>query len=132
MNMTILFSQALFLLVAVFGMQTPARSVWDAVYTEVQAKRGEETFSKSCAACHDSSEFASPAFMKQWSGRTVFDLFDEISAVMPMDAPGKLEKQAYIDVVAFIFRCNSFPAGETELDLKEENLRQIRIEAKGR
>ena len=28
------------------------RSVWDGVYTEEQAKRGEELYRKECASCH--------------------------------------------------------------------------------
>jgi len=29
-----------------------SRSVWDGVYTEEQAKRGEPIYKKECAACH--------------------------------------------------------------------------------
>jgi len=29
-----------------------SRSVWDGVYTEEQAKRGEELYRKECASCH--------------------------------------------------------------------------------
>ena len=35
--------------------QEPApseRSVWDGVYTEEQAKRGEALYEKQCSACH--------------------------------------------------------------------------------
>src|SRR5688572_2770462 len=92
-------SKGMIIILTILFSQTPARSVWDGVYTEVQAKRGEEMYSKSCQTCHDSSEFSGPGFMKQWSGHTAFDLFDEISAVMPKDAPGQLSKQTYVDIV---------------------------------
>src|SRR5438876_3128832 len=31
---------------------TESRSVWDGVYTEEQAKRGESIYRKECAVCH--------------------------------------------------------------------------------
>ena len=32
--------------------QPPTKSVWDGVYTEEQAKRGEPLYSQQCASCH--------------------------------------------------------------------------------
>src|SRR2546422_11498564 len=41
---------------SVLGVQAPpsseSRSVWDGVYTEEQAKRGEPLYRKECASCH--------------------------------------------------------------------------------
>ena len=34
------------------AQESAATSVWDGVYTELQAERGEATYSKTCARCH--------------------------------------------------------------------------------
>ena len=34
------------------AVQDARSSIWDGVYTEAQAKRGEQSYAKSCAKCH--------------------------------------------------------------------------------
>jgi cytochrome c len=34
------------------GQEAAKMTVWDKVYTDDQAKRGEAVYAKSCAACH--------------------------------------------------------------------------------
>ena len=120
--------------------QAPAaesRSVWDGVYTEDQAKRGEPTYHKECATCHGDmltgGESAPPltggAFLANWSGLTMGDLFDRIRKTMPQGAPGRLTRQQDADILAFMLSVNKFPAGKTELYRQSEMLREIRFEA---
>jgi mono/diheme cytochrome c family protein len=119
--------------IAALVLQAPAQSVWDGVYTDDQATRGAETFNKSCAGCHDlKGEFTGPAFMSMWKGQTAFDLYDKMRSEMPMDNPGSLTQKSYIDVVAFMFKSNAFPTGSNELDAKDDTLKQIKIEPKGK
>jgi len=119
----------LLIVVAAVALQAPAKSVWDGVYTEAQATRGKAFFDKECSRCHDQSDYSDPAFMKTWAG-PAFNLFQEISVSMPMDAPGKLDAQAYVDLVAFMFKSNSFPAGDTELSPDPDALKLVKIEPK--
>ncbi|HKW56481.1 MAG TPA: c-type cytochrome [Candidatus Acidoferrum sp.] len=126
---------------ALLRAQEPAasesRSVWDGVYTDEQAKRGEAVYRKECASCHGASltggESAPPltggAFLSNWNGLTLGDLFDRIRKSMPQNAPGKLTKQQNADVLAFALSANKFPAGKTELSRQTELLREIRFEA---
>ena len=118
--------------VAVAALQAPAaKSVWDGVYTNDQAERGNAAFMKNCASCHDlGSEFSGTAFTGKFNGQTAFDLFDTIRTKMPMDNPGGLTKENYIDIVSFMFKSNSYPAGDAELEAKDETLKQIKIEPK--
>ena len=118
--------------IAVAALQAPApKSVWDGVYTNDQAERGNAAFMKSCASCHDlSAEFSGKAFTEKFNGHTAFELFDAIRTKMPMDNPGGLSKENYIDIVSFIFKSNSYPAGQAELDPKDETLKEIKIEPK--
>ena len=113
------------------------RSVWDGVYTEEQAKRGEAVYTKECASCHSDTLIggggASPltggSFLSNWNGLTVGDLFERIRKTMPQGAPGKLTKQQGADVLAYLLSFNKFPAGKTELRRQAEFLKQIRFEA---
>jgi mono/diheme cytochrome c family protein len=114
-----------------------SRSVWDGVYTEEQAKRGETVYQKECAACHgdtlNGGESAPPltggAFLANWNGLTAGDLFDRIRKTMPQSAPGRLTRQQDADILAFLFSANKFPAGKTELYRQLEMLKEIRFEA---
>jgi S-disulfanyl-L-cysteine oxidoreductase SoxD len=120
--------------------QEPAatsRSVWDGVYTEEQAKRGEEFYRKECASCHGdtlvgaggASPLTGGAFFSNWNGLTVGDLFDRIRKTMPQASPGKLTKQQDADILAYLLSFNKFPAGKMELQKRVEFLREIRFEA---
>src|SRR5215467_9358766 len=115
-----------------------ARSVWDGVYTEEQAKRGEAVYGKECAACHGATltggESAPPltggGFQANWNGLSLGDLFDRIRKTMPQTAPGRLTRQQDADVLAFMLSINKFPAGKTELYRQSEMLKEIRFETK--
>jgi cytochrome c len=126
----------------VLRAQAPAtsesRSVWDGVYTEEQAKRGEPIYKKECASCHGASltggESSPPlsggAFFANWNGLTLGDLFERIRKTMPQTAPGKLTRQQNADVLAFMLSVNKFPAGKTELYRQTEMLKEIRFDWK--
>jgi len=106
------------------------RSVWDGVYTEDQAVRGQNTFGASCARCHDVADFAGPSFLKGWESSTVLDLFQLMQKTMPMDNPGSLRPEDYADVISYFLRANAIPAGKVELDTDEAHLKLIRITQK--
>ena len=119
------------------GPAAESRTAWDGVYTEDQAKRGELIYRKECAACHGDmlagGESAPPltggAFLANWNGLTMGDLFDRIRKTMPLSAPGRLTRQQDADILAFMLNVNKFPAGKTELYRQSEMLREIRFEA---
>lgn len=114
-----------------------SKSVWDGVYTEEQAKRGEPMYHKQCASCHGEmltgGESAPPltggAFLSNWNGLTLGDLFDRIRKTMPQNSPGKLSRQENADILAYALSVNKFPAGKTELSRQAEFLKEIRFEA---
>jgi mono/diheme cytochrome c family protein len=126
---------------AALRAQAPAtsesRSVWDGVYTEEQAKRGEPLYQKECASCHgalltggeSSPPLSGGAFLSNWNGLTLGDLFDRIRKTMPQTAPGKLTRQQDADILAFVLSVNKFPAGKTELYRQSEMLKEIRFES---
>jgi cytochrome c len=113
------------------------KSVWDGVYTPEQAKRGEDSFTKNCAECHQadlSGDGFAPAlsgaeFMNAWNGLTVGDLFDRIRVSMPPGKESSVPNQEKMDIVAHILHFNKFPEGTTDLAPTMETAKQIKFEA---
>jgi mono/diheme cytochrome c family protein len=114
-----------------------SRSVWDGVYSEDQAKRGGALYSKECSSCHGTEltggesapALVGDAFLSNWNGTTVGDLFERIRKSMPQDNPGRLTRQQDADILAFMLSANKFPVGKAELDRETEVLKGIKIEA---
>jgi hypothetical protein len=114
------------------------RSVWDGVYTEAQANRGERQYGRSCEQCHRADMSGDPVeevpslvldtFMTAWNGRSVKELFETVKRSMPKDNPGSLGTGAYVDVVAYLLQANKFPSGAKELDRNPDRLEPIVIE----
>ena len=99
------------------------RSVWDGIYTEAQAARGQMAYEKSCAQCHlDGLEgdgvapaIAGPMFHFRWDEETLLSMFEAIRDTMPQEAPSSLSGQAYADISAYILQANEYPPGPAEL-----------------
>ena len=103
------------------------RSTLDGVYTEEQAGRGEQLMWNICAECHFDEDFEG-AFMEDWSGSTVWGLFESVWSTMPEDNPGGLPETDYADALAYMFRLNGLPAGDEELGATQDVLEKIKIE----
>jgi mono/diheme cytochrome c family protein len=99
------------------------------VYTQAQAARGEGAYQTSCQSCHAKSEYTGDKFKVAWVSKTAFDIFDVIRSQMPEDNPGSLERAQYVDIVAYIFSLNAFPAGSADLPGDDAALKMVRIVA---
>jgi len=111
-----------------------ATSVWDGVYTEAQAKKGEAVYFAQCANCHG-EDFAgreqAPAlaglgFMEKWNRATVRTLFEKVEQ-MPPTQPKALPTQDYVDVTAYMLSVNELPAGQAALPNDRAALARIEI-----
>ena len=105
-------------------------STLSGVYSEAQAKRGDETYQKHCAACHAPAGHSGPEFTRPWRGRPLFELYDLIRTTMPQDNPGRLSRGQYADVLAFLLQLNGLPAGAERLPADDERLQRIRFEVR--
>jgi S-disulfanyl-L-cysteine oxidoreductase SoxD len=113
------------------------KSVWEGVYTAEQAKRGEAAYKSGCSSCHgdtlkgagESPALAGSAFMSNWSGLPLEDLYERIRRSMPQDNPARITRQQKLDIVAYILSMNKFPNGNTDLPRQPELLKLIRIQA---
>ena len=99
-------------------------------YTEAQAARGEAVYRATCTSCHTASAHSGENFIRGWDSRTAFDLFELIRTTMPIDNPGRLSREQYADIVAYLFKLNGLPAGDRQLPTDDEGLKKIPIEAK--
>lgn len=123
---------------ATFARAQDERTIWDGVYTEAQAKRGEAIYFERCVRCHTSTlvggidgatPLTGPAFKANWSGVPLGAMADRIRLTMPMDKPASLSRQQTADVLTFILRANKAPAGKVELSRQAEILNTITFTA---
>jgi len=113
------------------------KTVWDGVFTEAQAARGEAAYLEECASCHSrdlaggdgspAPPLAGDTFLEGLAESSVADLFERTRTTMPLDSPGRLSRGKYADVVAYIFKANRIPAGAEELGTDLVTLAQIGI-----
>jgi cytochrome c len=119
------------------GQETPKVTVWDKVYTEEQAKRGEAVYAKMCAACHGEALIGGNApplkgdeFAFIWGDKSLGELFERMKTLMPPESPDSLPKETYRDITAFVMKANNYPASDRELPADLDALNRIFITAK--
>lgn len=119
---------------AVAGSQ--ARSVWDGVFTDEQASRGQAAYAEACTSCHrddlSGNEDGAPplsgaAFLQRWVDRPLSEFLFVLAETMPQDAPNSLKPETYVDIIGFILKQNGAPPGKTELRHDAEVLARIRF-----
>jgi mono/diheme cytochrome c family protein len=103
------------------------KTIWDSVYTDAQATRGQRTAQQNCMSCHAASEWSSSMFLTAWSGRPVRDLHNHLRMTMPYDAPGKLTAEQYSEIVAYMLKLNNAPTGDAELPSDDDGLKAISV-----
>ena len=133
------FASALALLISpTFSSAQPLPSIWNGLYTEAQASRGQEVYRAYCTSCHsedlrgnsNAPSLIGMSFMFLWETRPLGTLFEKIQSEMPTDRPGSLSEQNYLDVVSYIMQVNSFTTGSDELVDDIDWLNQVVITPK--
>jgi mono/diheme cytochrome c family protein len=111
------------------GAIGPMASVWDGVFTEAQADRGQGVYSGACGMCHgrrlngapddpdmrSTPPLARARFLRIWEGRSLATLFEFMRARMPENNPGSLTDEEYVDVIAYMLSVGGMPTGDEEL-----------------
>jgi len=111
------------------------KTIWDGVYTEEQAIRGQAVYAEQCGKCHGDSlggveaapALTGPAFYANWEGETLNALFDRMRMSMPQDAPGSLSRAQNADILAHMLRVGGYPAGAAPLEGQAAALSQIKV-----
>ena len=116
----------------------PAKSVWDAVYSQEQAQRGQAKYAQVCTQCHQADlsgsdqapSLAGGEFLDRWNDQSVGDLADRIRLTMPQDDIGSLNVQMSADITAYVLQANNFPAGQEELKADRSAMKSVVIKRK--
>ncbi|HMD19479.1 MAG TPA: cytochrome c [Alloacidobacterium sp.] len=111
-------------------------SVRNGVYTAEQALQGKAIYQNQCGMCHgdalegtgQNSPLAGTAFLNNWTGQTMADLFMKTIVMMPSMDPGTMSPKDTAEVLAYILSANKFPAGKTELPTDPQSLEKIHID----
>jgi len=107
----------------VAGAQVEPATVWQGVYAESQAERGQQHYLATCSSCHgadlrgnsNAPALRGVSFTFLWEGRSLGELFATIRDQMPTDRPGSLSPQVVADILGYLLSVNDYPPGETEL-----------------
>jgi S-disulfanyl-L-cysteine oxidoreductase SoxD len=126
---------AMLLVGSVAAGQDAKRTMWDGVFTDAQAVRGQNAYKASCAPCHKADllgDTGAPAlagqeFFSRWNGSSADDLVKTIRASMPQDAPDTLGTQTYVDLVSFLLKSNGASSGAEELSIESAALKQVMV-----
>ena len=111
------------------------RTVWDGVYSETQAARGQASYGVHCASCHrdDLAGYdgllRGQRFMDTYREASLYLLFDKTKTTMPRNAGGSLSDQTYVDIVSYVLKANEFPVGVDEL--RVDDVASVRLVGKG-
>ena len=114
-------------------------NIWDGIYTNAQAKRGDVLYAQHCAMCHmvdmggkePAPELAGDTFLSKWYGHDVGELYERVVTTMPAGNPGILKPVEYADLVALLLQANNFKAGTAEVKPDAAALAKIKIKKKG-
>ncbi len=106
------------------------RSTQLGVYTDVQAKRGQQVYAGICASCHQPTSHTGTTFTQNWDRHTLSELFQYVSTQMPQDNPGSLAQNDAADVVTFLLKIYGMPTGTTELAPDTVEMKKILIDSR--
>jgi len=98
-----------------------------ASYSTAQATRGKDIYEGTCGTCHQPAQFIGQTFVESWNDRRVWDFYSLVRSTMPLDNPGGMKDQEYIDVVAYLLQVNKAPAGTDSLKADTTALRARKI-----
>ena len=78
-----------------------------------------------------STPLAGQEFLASWAkpNLTLDDFYYIVRKTMPKDEPESLERQTYLDIVAFILQENGFPSGDKEFTADTAVMKTIRFPA---
>ena len=106
-------------------------------YTAEQATRGKAHYQAFCAPCHVgdlsgtlAADTGAPPlrgapFVASLQRKGVAGVFTYVKTTMPADDPASLEDGWYLDILAYVFQANGFPAGPRELSAAD--LPRVRV-----
>jgi mono/diheme cytochrome c family protein len=116
--------------------QGATKTVWQGVYTDAQAARGEGLYKTNCGHCHRDNltgggseagapPLVGPMFVSPWKDQPISEVFLKVGLTMPKNRPDSLTPAVVADILAFVLKVNEMPAGREELAPDLEKQKQI-------
>lgn len=125
--LTMVFGVPLVLASIAFGEEAETVPVSIGVFSEEQAELGAEAFAQHCARCHGVSLGGGmgprlvPLDPGVYRGEPLAKPFAFMRTQMPLDAPGSLEHDTYLEILTFILRENGYPTGDEPLSAEDDD-----------
>jgi ankyrin repeat protein len=118
--------------------QEGRKTIWDGVFTDAQAARGQRAYANACGKCHaddllgstNAPALVGEAFLGRFNNSTADEVVLVVRQTMPQEAPDSLGTEAYVDIAAYLFKANGSPAGSAELPANRAGLQQVIVTAK--
>ena len=126
---------SLVVLQALTLVSAQGKTTLDGIYSDAQATRGEKVYAASCTTCHgddlsgggQTPPLAGKEFNSDWNDLSMGDLYDRTHLSMPADKPGSLTPEQTVDVIAYLLKKGSFPAGQADLPTDTAALKAIKF-----
>ena len=112
-------------------------SVWSGVYTDAQAEQGAAVYKTHCVSCHGDSlsggeqvpALRGVTFGATWESVPLADLFERMRKTMPPGKSGVVTRQEYANLLAYVLKMNSMPAGSAPLPSESTALASITFQS---
>ena len=108
-------------------IRSTAANLPPATYSASQSVRGERVYGETCATCHSPGQFVGQNFVESWNDRRAYDFYALVRGTMPLDNPGGLKEQDYLDVMAYLLKANHAAPGLDSLRADTTALRAHKI-----
>ncbi len=82
-----------------------------------QQSRGKAAYVDKCSSCHqenlkgsnETPPLTGDMFWANWETYSANNLVEQVRTTMPEDDPGKLPRQTYVDIIAYVLMFNEVP-----------------------
>lgn len=100
-------------------------------FADAQVQAGRAIFAEQCARCHGNDLQGNPplvggGFPERYE--TVWGLYQYVQQTMPLDRPGSLRDQAYLDAVAYLLDENGYPVGKQHREPSRAVLLEMQLD----
>ena len=92
-------------------------------FTANQADQGATAYAEFCQECHGANmegigqfpALTGDTFVSRWAERGAGELYEYMSTMMPLDDPGGLDEETYLNIMSYWLSNHGFEAGEQAL-----------------
>lgn len=101
-------------------------------FSQPQVDRGKSLYEANCARCHGADlagVLGTPGlqgrFIQHWQGSSLGEVAEFIQNAMPIDNPGSLDRQASVDILAYLVASNGYRKDGPEIPISDDGLAKM-------